>query len=113
MHSISGNLKSLSRRLTYCTTTGRHLLHSLHDLRGCTQAIEKLITDAAEEDKQCWAGQLEKDGAFQLANGATQYTISSAMVSFKPEERKVSGRCEKSPREFVSSVVVVLPRHQR
>jgi hypothetical protein len=58
----------------------------------CMQAIEKQITDAAEEDKQCWVGQLEKDGSFQLANGATQYTVSSAMVSFKPEERKVSGR---------------------
>jgi hypothetical protein len=56
------------------------------------QAIEKQITEAAEEDKQCWAGQLEREGAFQLASGATQYTISSAMLSFKPEERKVSGR---------------------
>lgn len=29
-----------------------------------TQAIEKQIIDAAEEDKQCWAGQLEREGAF-------------------------------------------------
>jgi hypothetical protein len=63
-----------------------------HIERTRMQAIEKQITEAAEEDKQCWAGQLEKDGAFQLGSGATQYTISSAMLSFKPEERKVSGR---------------------
>lgn len=59
---------------------------------GYVQAVEKLLTDASEEDKQCWAGQLDKDGAFSVSAAGADFSVTAAMVSFKPEEKKVTGR---------------------
>jgi glycyl-tRNA synthetase len=56
------------------------------------KAVEKALTDATEEDKQCWAGQLESDGAFSVSAAGADFSVTAAMVSFKPEERKVTGR---------------------
>ena len=57
------------------------------------QGVEAALTAASEDDKACWAAQLEKEGAFSVSSAGGTHSVTAAMVAFKKEEKKVTGRC--------------------
>lgn len=56
------------------------------------QAIEGVLAEAAEEDKQCWADQLSDKGSFTLTVNNAEVELTSSMIEFKSEQKKETGR---------------------
>ena len=53
------------------------------------QAVETALAALSEDDLKCYQADLERDGQFKLG----EHLVTSAMVDIKPEQKKLSGRC--------------------
>lgn len=56
------------------------------------QAIEGVLAEASEGDKQCWADQLSDKGSFPLTVNNAQVELTTSMIEFKSEQKKETGR---------------------
>ena len=56
------------------------------------QVVDAALAALSEDDLKCYQGDLDRAGQFKLG----EHIITSAMVDIKPEQRKLSGRCDSS-----------------
>jgi glycyl-tRNA synthetase (class II) len=61
-------------------------------LKKDAKAVEAALAGLCEEDRACFQSQLAASGRFALQVDGKEIEITSAMVEFKKETKKLSGR---------------------